>query len=53
MATNGGSGSSSSNLPYFNGEDYNLWSLKMETMLLSRDMWNIVEKGYNKDEEDE
>ncbi|XP_039145612.1 uncharacterized protein LOC120282836 [Dioscorea cayenensis subsp. rotundata] len=52
MAANG-SGSSQVNVPPFNGDGYNLWSLKMETILLSRDLWGMVEKGYNEEEEDE
>ncbi|XP_039135695.1 uncharacterized protein LOC120273112 [Dioscorea cayenensis subsp. rotundata] len=54
MAANGSSaGSSQINVPPFNGDGYNLWSLKMETILLSRDLWGMVEKGYNEEEEDE
>ncbi|XP_039135767.1 uncharacterized protein LOC120273196 [Dioscorea cayenensis subsp. rotundata] len=53
MATNGsGSGSSQTNVPPFNRESYNLWSLKMETILLSCNLWGMVEKGYNEEEED-
>lgn len=43
-------GSSSSardaNVPFVKGENYNLWSLMMKTMLRSKDLWNLVEKGF-------
>lgn len=43
-----GRGSSSSasqaNVPFFNGEHFNLWTLMMKTMFRSRDLWNLVKK---------
>lgn len=30
-----------------------MWSLKTETLLLSWDLWKLVEKGYDDDEPDE
>ncbi|XP_039137400.1 uncharacterized protein LOC120274929 [Dioscorea cayenensis subsp. rotundata] len=52
MVGNAGSSSSSANAPYFNGEGYNLWSLKMETLLLSRKLWGIVNKGFDEEDDD-
>lgn len=46
-------GSSSSakddNVPFFDGENYNLWSLMMKTMFRSKDLWTIIEKGFNQE----
>ncbi|XP_039130885.1 uncharacterized protein LOC120267277 [Dioscorea cayenensis subsp. rotundata] len=55
MANQGSSSGSSSQVivPHFSGEGYSLWSLKMETVLISRDLWKLVEKGYDEDEADE
>lgn len=27
----------------FNGDDYELWSIKMRTLLMSRDLWDVVD----------
>lgn len=40
------------NVPFFKGENYNLWSLKMKTMFRSRDLWNLVEKGFSEEGDD-
>ncbi|XP_039145505.1 uncharacterized protein LOC120282718 [Dioscorea cayenensis subsp. rotundata] len=52
MAGNTGNSSSSTTAPYFNGEGYNLWSLKMETLLLSRKLWGVVDKGFDEEDDD-
>ncbi|XP_039123328.1 uncharacterized protein LOC120259937 [Dioscorea cayenensis subsp. rotundata] len=52
MAGNAGSSSFSTIAPYFNGEGYNLWSLKMETLLLSKKFWGVVDKGFDEEEDD-
>lgn len=50
-----GRGSSSSasqaNVPFFNGEHFNLWTLMMKTMFRSRDLWNLVEEGFSEEED--
>ncbi|KAH7655628.1 P-loop containing nucleoside triphosphate hydrolase protein [Dioscorea alata] len=46
------SNTSNANVPYFNGEDYNLWSLMMITMFRSRELWNIVEKCFNEERDE-
>ena len=32
--------------PVFDGESYNYWSIKMKTLLISQDLWEIVEEGF-------
>jgi len=35
-------------IPIFEGEIYKFWKVKMETLLMSEGLWNIVDKGFNK-----
>ncbi|XP_074341879.1 uncharacterized protein LOC141679275 [Apium graveolens] len=35
-----------SNIPIFNGESYDLWSIQMKTLFISHDLWELVEDGY-------
>lgn len=35
-------------IPIFEGEIYKFSKVKMETLLLSEGLWNIVDKGFNK-----
>ncbi|XP_039138728.1 uncharacterized protein LOC120276050 [Dioscorea cayenensis subsp. rotundata] len=37
------------NIPFFKGENYNLWSLMMKTMFRSKDLWTLVEKGFSEE----
>ncbi|KAJ4764255.1 polyprotein [Rhynchospora pubera] len=30
----------------FDGEDYDYWSIMMKTLLISQDLWDIVEEGF-------
>jgi Domain of unknown function (DUF4219) len=32
--------------PVFDGESYDYWSIKMKTLLISQDLWEIVEECY-------
>ncbi|XP_039143968.1 uncharacterized protein LOC120281110 [Dioscorea cayenensis subsp. rotundata] len=41
------SSSREANVPFFKGENYNLWSLMMKTMFRSKDLWSLVEKGFS------
>eukprot|EP01018_Ginkgo_biloba_P014873 Gb_39751 [translate_table: standard] len=34
-------------IPQFIGENYEYWSIKMKTLLLSQDLWELVENGFN------
>lgn len=43
---------SQANMPLFNGDNYNLWSLKMKTLPKLRDLWGLIEKGLNKDDDE-
>ncbi|ESQ47415.1 hypothetical protein EUTSA_v10028209mg [Eutrema salsugineum] len=36
-------------LPLFNGESHELWSIKMRTLLMARDLWDIVENGVSEE----
>ncbi|CAL2237989.1 unnamed protein product [Prunus armeniaca] len=42
-----GSGSSGGDLrtPQFDGANYNFWAVKMETILIAHDLWDVVEVG--------
>ena len=42
-----GSGSSSGDLrtPQFDGANYDFWAVKMETILIAHDLWDVVELG--------
>ncbi|KAA8520099.1 hypothetical protein F0562_014355 [Nyssa sinensis] len=33
-------------IPLFDGKNYDFWFVKMKTILLSLDLWELVEKGY-------
>lgn len=33
-------------IPTFKGENYQFWSIKMKTLFLSYDLWELVENGY-------
>ena len=35
--------------PQFNGENYDFWSVKMETILIAYDLWNVIELGIHTD----
>ncbi|XP_039118034.1 uncharacterized protein LOC120253896 [Dioscorea cayenensis subsp. rotundata] len=36
-------------VPYFKGDNYNLWALMMKTMFRSKDLWKLVEKGFSEE----
>ncbi|KAG6385388.1 hypothetical protein SASPL_154223 [Salvia splendens] len=47
MASNGSSMSATQPLiPVFKGEGYEYWSIRMQTLLKSQDLWDFVEQGY-------
>jgi hypothetical protein len=33
-------------IPIFKGENYGFWSIKMKTLFLSQELWDLVENGY-------
>ncbi|CAL8998207.1 unnamed protein product [Prunus brigantina] len=43
-----GSGSSGGDLrtPQFDGANYDFWAVKMETILIAHDLWDVVEVGH-------
>ncbi|KAL0325491.1 UNVERIFIED_CONTAM: hypothetical protein Sradi_5118400 [Sesamum radiatum] len=43
-------GSSPSLIPFFDGEDYEYWKIKMRTFLKAEGLWTLVEKGFNEPE---
>lgn len=46
MALNGnGVSISQPSLPIFKGENYDLWRIKMRFLLLSQEIWELVENG--------
>ncbi|GMP62414.1 hypothetical protein CsSME_00024529 [Camellia sinensis var. sinensis] len=34
-------------IPIFDGTNYKIWSVKMKTLLLSMDLWDTVQNGYD------
>ncbi|KAF8393997.1 hypothetical protein HHK36_020199 [Tetracentron sinense] len=36
--------------PIFDGENYDIWCVKMKTLFLSYDIWEFVEEGYEEPE---
>uniref|UniRef100_A0A803MLN5 Uncharacterized protein n=1 Tax=Chenopodium quinoa TaxID=63459 RepID=A0A803MLN5_CHEQI len=46
MSNNGLNPSAQPLIPIFKGEKYHLWSIKMQTMFKSQELWDIVEGGY-------
>lgn len=34
----------------FSGDNYEFWSIKMKTVFIFQDLWELVEKGYADDE---
>ena len=55
MAGNSISSSSQPLIPIFTGEKYEFWSIKMKTLFMSQELWDLVEFGFvdltNPDEE--
>lgn len=39
-------------IPIFKGEGYDYWSIRMKTILRSRDLWDLVQDGVNEKETD-
>ena len=39
-------------LPIFKGENYGFWSIKMRTLFKSQDLWDLVENGYQEQDEE-
>lgn len=46
LASSSGVGMAQSMIPVFSGENYDMWNIKMRTLLLSQGLWDIVENGY-------
>ncbi|KAD4386057.1 hypothetical protein E3N88_26226 [Mikania micrantha] len=40
-------------IPIFKGDGYDFWSIRMKTILRSRDLWDLVEAGINTAETDQ
>ena len=39
-------------IPSFTGKDYDVWAIKMETMLKAHDVWDHVKFGFAKPQDD-
>ncbi|RVW73197.1 Ankyrin repeat-containing protein [Vitis vinifera] len=37
-------------IPFFEGNGYDTWSIKMRTLFISEDLWELVDKGYVEEE---
>lgn len=46
MASGVGASMAQSMIPVFAGENYDMWKIKMRTLLLSQGLWDVVENGY-------
>lgn len=51
MAINGASTTSQQLIPNFNGDKYELWSIKMKTLFKSQELWDLVENSYVEEDE--
>ncbi len=40
-------------MPVFNGDSYEFWSIKMRTLFKSQGLWEFVENGYEESSEGE
>ena len=52
MAVNGASASTQTLIPIFDGQKYEIWAIKMRTLLQSQDLWDFVEDGFDEKEAD-
>lgn len=53
--SNGGAtamGESKSLIPIFQGVKYELWAVRMKTLLRAQDLWDLGENGFNEAEEE-
>ncbi|XP_060179238.1 uncharacterized protein LOC132609336 [Lycium barbarum] len=50
--TNDGVDSSIVLTPFFDGNDFEYWKIRMRTYLKAEDLWTIVENGYEEPEDD-
>ena len=39
-----------SSIPLFEGENYDFWCMKMKTLFMSQDVWDLVENGFDEPE---
>ncbi|KAJ0865267.1 putative RNA-directed DNA polymerase [Helianthus annuus] len=53
MANSSALGTGQLPLPIFKGEGYEFWSIRMRTLLMSHDLWDFVETGYNPNDGDQ
>lgn len=37
-------------IPIFEGENYDFWCIKMKTLFISQDVWDLVQNGYDEPE---
>ena len=38
--------SSSIPIPEFDGSGYGYWSIKIQTLLIGKDLWDVIDDGY-------
>ena len=47
MASTSVTPNSSQNVPIFTSVSYQFWRIKMKTLFVSYDLWDLVDSGYN------
>ena len=40
-------------IPAFDGENFDFWSVKMRTIFIYMDFWDLVENGFGEPEDEE
>ena len=51
MANNRASTTSYQLIPIFDGDKYEFWNINMKTLFESKELWDLVEKGYAEEDE--
>ena len=39
-------------IPIFSGKNYEFWAIKMKTLFCSQGIWDLIEKGFNKPQDE-
>jgi hypothetical protein len=50
-SSNQGGGIQQSSIPFFDGDNYDFWCVKIKTLLISNDLWEYIEEGFDDPED--